>query len=93
MLKSELIKRLAQEAKGISHEDVETLVKTVFQTMTDALCQHHRIEIRGFGSFSAKKRKARTAHNPKTGINLMVPEKWVPFFTAGKELKERANHA
>ncbi len=93
MLKSELIKKLADENKGISQEDIEAVIKTIFDTMTATLCQHNRIEIRGFGSFSAKKRKSRTAHNPKTGVTLTVPEKWVPFFVLGKELRERINHS
>ena len=93
MLKSELIERLGEEAKGISQEDIEMVVKTIFDTMSEALCQHHRIEIRGFGSFAAKKRRPRNAHNPKTGVKVAVPEKWVPFFVPGKELRERVNHA
>jgi integration host factor subunit beta len=88
-----LAKRLAEETKGVSGEDIESVIKTIFDTMTQTLCQHHRIEIRGFGTFSAKKRKSRTAHNPKTGVTLTVPEKWVPFFVLGKELRERINRA
>lgn len=93
MLKSELIQRLAFEAKDISESDIEMVVKTIFDTMSSALSEHHRIEIRGFGSFAAKKRHSRTAHNPKTGIKVAVPEKWVPFFVPGKELRGRVNHA
>lgn len=93
MLKSELIERLALEAKDISESDIEMVIKTIFETMSLALSKHHRIEIRGFGSFAAKKRLPRTAHNPKTGVKVSVPEKWVPFFVPGKELRERANHA
>ncbi len=93
MLKSELIERLAFEAKDISETDIETVIKTIFETMSVALSKHDRIEIRGFGSFSAKKRNSRIAHNPKTGVKVSVPEKWVPFFVPGKELRERVNHA
>ncbi|MEI6806596.1 MAG: integration host factor subunit beta [Myxococcaceae bacterium] len=93
MLKSELIERLAFEAKDISESDIEMVIKTIFDTMSVALSKHDRIEIRGFGSFSAKKRHSRTAHNPKTGVKVSVPEKWVPFFVPGKELRERVNHA
>ena len=92
MLKSELIERLAFEAKDIPETDVEIVVKTIFDTMSVALSKHDRIEIRGFGSFAAKKRHSRTAHNPKTGVKVSVAEKWVPFFVPGKELRERVNH-
>lgn len=92
MLKSELIEKLADEAKNISESDIELLVKTVFDAMSDALANHNRIEIRGFGSFSSKKRSPRNAHNPKTGEKVSVPAKWVPFFVPGKELRERVNH-
>lgn len=93
MLKSELIERLAFEVKDISESDIETVIKTIFETMSQALAEHRRIEIRGFGSFAAKKRLSRTAHNPKTGVKVSVPEKWVPFFVPGKEMRERVNHA
>jgi integration host factor subunit beta len=93
MLKSELIERLASEVKDISENDIEMVIKTIFETMSQALAEHRRIEIRGFGSFAAKKRLSRTAHNPKTGVKVSVPEKWVPFFVPGKEMRERVNHA
>ena len=93
MLKSELTQRLAFEAKDIPETDIEIIVKTIFETMSIALSKHARIEIRGFGSFAAKKRHSRMAHNPKTGVKVSVPEKWIPFFVHGKELRERVNHA
>ena len=93
MLKSELTERLAFETKDLPETDIEIIVRTIFETMSQALSQHGRIEIRGFGSFAAKKRHSRIAHNPKTGIKVSVPEKWVPFFVPGKELRERVNHA
>jgi integration host factor subunit beta len=60
--------------------------------MTDALVKEDRIEIRGFGSFRVKHRKSRDGRNPKTGDPVKVPNKRIPFFTVGKELKEKLNH-
>ena len=91
MTKSELIEEVARLAPQISKRDVEIIVNTIFDTMTDALARHDRIEIRGFGSFIAKPRRAREARNPRTGEKVQVPKKWVPFFTVGKELRERVN--
>jgi integration host factor subunit beta len=89
--KSELIEEVARQAPDISKRDVEIIVDTIFRTMTTALARHDRIEIRGFGSFIAKPRRAREGRNPRTGEKVSVPQKWVPFFTCGKELKERVN--
>lgn len=89
--KSELIDAVAAQAPEISRRDIEMIVNTVFDTMTLALARHDRIEIRGFGSFIARHRRARDARNPRTGEVVPVPEKWVPFFTVGKELRERIN--
>ena len=91
MTKSELIEEVARQAPDISKRDVEIIVDTIFRTMTTALARHDRIEIRGFGSFIAKPRRAREGRNPRTGEKVSVPQKWVPFFTCGKELKERVN--
>ncbi len=94
--KSELIeevsKELARLASEISKRDVEIIVNTIFDTMTEALARKERIEIRGFGSFIAKERRAREGRNPRTGEKVHVPRKWVPFFTVGKELRERVNN-
>ena len=89
--KSELIEEVARLAPDISKRDVEIIVNTIFETMTDALGRKERIEIRGFGSFIAKERRAREGRNPRTGEKVFVPRKWVPFFTVGKELRERVN--
>lgn len=91
MTKSELIEEVARLAPDISKRDVEIIVNTIFDTMTDALSRKERIEIRGFGSFIAKERRAREGRNPRTGEKVFVPRKWVPFFTVGKELRERVN--
>jgi len=89
--KSELIEEVARQAPDISKRDVEIIVNTIFDTMTAALSRKERIEIRGFGSFIAKARRAREGRNPRTGEKVHVPKKWVPFFTVGKELRERVN--
>jgi integration host factor subunit beta len=89
--KSELIEAVANRAPRIPRRDVEIIVNTVFKTMTDALARRQRIEIRGLGSFVARQRRARDGRNPRTGQKVAVPLKWVPFFTVGKELRERVN--
>lgn len=91
MTKSELIEEVSRIKPDLSKRDVETIVNTIFERMTQALVRHDRIEIRGFGSFVAKPRRAREGRNPRTGEKVHVPQKWVPFFTVGKELRERIN--
>src|SRR4051812_46506154 len=92
MTKSELIEEVSRlMEEQMSKRDVEIVVETILGTMTEALLRHERIEIRGFGSFIAKPRRAREGRNPRTGEKVAVPQKWVPFFTCGKELKERVN--
>ena len=91
MTKSELVEVVATHNQEIPQRDIEIVVNTIFDAMTLALARHDRIEIRGFGTFIAKPRRARTARNPRTGDSVVVPEKHVPFFTVGKELKERIN--
>lgn len=91
MTKSELIEDVSRQMPSMSKRDVEIVVDTIFERMRDALARHDRIEIRGFGSFIAKPRRAREGRNPRTGEKVQVPKKWVPFFTCGKELKDRVN--
>ena len=91
MTKSQLIEAVASKLQNVSKKDVEIIVDTIFSTMTDALTRDERIEIRGFGSFVSKKRDAREGRNPKTGEKVYVPKKRTPFFTVGKEMKERVN--
>ena len=91
MLKSELIERLAFETKDISENDIEMVIKTIFETMSHALAQHRRIEIRGFGSFSLHYRAPRVGRNPKTGQSVSLDGKFVPHFKPGKELRDRVN--
>src|SRR5881394_764957 len=93
MTKSELIARLAQRYPQLVAKDAEYAVKMVLDAMTHSLLSGHRIEIRGFGSFGLNYRPPRTGRNPKSGEKVHVPEKYVPHFKAGKELRERVDGA
>ena len=91
MTKSELISGLAAENPHLRGADVEIIVSTIFDEITAALSRGARVELRGFGAFTVKHRDARTGRNPRTGEAVPVDEKSVPFFKAGKELRERVN--
>jgi len=91
MTKSELIELIAAKQKHLPAKDVELAVKQILEIMSDALAQGNRIEIRGFGSFALNYRPPRTGRNPKSGEKVQVPEKYVPHFKAGKELRERVD--
>ena len=91
MIKSELIARLAEQNPHLYQRDVERIVTTVFNEITEALRHGDRVELRGFGAFSVKRRPARIGRNPRTGESVSVAEKFVPFFKTGKELRERLN--
>lgn len=91
MTKSELIAELAAANPHLLGRDIELIVATVFEEITGALSRGERVELRGFGAFTVKRRDARTGRNPRTGEAVPVEEKSVPFFKAGKELRERVN--
>jgi integration host factor subunit beta len=91
MTKSELIAALAEANPHLTGKDVETIVATIFDQISQALARGERVELRGFGAFTTKRRDARTGRNPRTGEAVPVDEKAVPFFKAGKELRERVN--
>ncbi|MDT0682781.1 integration host factor subunit beta [Roseicyclus sp. F158] len=91
MIRSELIHLIAEENPHLYQRDVEKIVNTIFEEIIDALANGDRIELRGFGAFSVKKRDARTGRNPRTGESVAVEEKYVPFFKTGKLLRERLN--
>ena len=91
MTKSELIAQLAAENPHLRQPDVELIVATIFDEITAALARGDRVELRGFGAFSAKRRDARTGRNPRTGATVAVAGKAVPYFKPGKELRERIN--
>jgi integration host factor subunit beta len=91
MTKSELIAELSESNPHLRAADIELIVATIFDEITEALSRGARVELRGFGAFTVKRRGARTGRNPRTGAAVPVEEKAVPFFKAGKELRERVN--
>ena len=93
MTKSDLIARLAKRFPQLVAKDADFAVKMILDAMSEALVKGDRIEIRGFGSFSLNYRPPRVGRNPKSGEKVDVPEKWVPHFKAGKELRERVDNA
>ena len=91
MTKSELIQRLAEQNQHLYQRDVERIVATIFDEISSALAEGDRVELRGFGAFSVKARDARIGRNPRTGEAVNVSKKFVPFFKAGKDLRDRLN--
>ena len=91
MTKSDLIARLAERFPQLVAKDADFAVKMILDALSEALAKGDRIEIRGFGSFSLNYRPPRVGRNPKSGDKVSVPEKWVPHFKAGKELRERVD--
>ena len=91
MTKSELIQRLAEQNPHLFQRDVERIVSTIFDEISGALSRGDRVELRGFGAFSIKSRAARVGRNPRTGEAVEVEKKYVPFFKAGKDLRDRLN--
>jgi integration host factor subunit beta len=88
MTRSDLVNQLAERFTQITVKDTEYAVKTVLDAMSDALARGHRIEIRGFGSFSISRRPPRLGRNPRSGAQVTIPEKLVPHFKPGKALRE-----
>jgi integration host factor subunit beta len=91
VIKSELVQRIAERNPHLYLRDVENIVNAILDEITEALTRGNRVELRGFGAFSVKKRDARLGRNPRTGQHVEVGEKFVPFFKTGKELRERLN--
>jgi integration host factor subunit beta len=91
MTKSDLIKRLADANPHLYMRDIERIVGTVFEEISAALARGDRVELRGFGAFSVRARDERVGRNPRTGDEVSVPNKVVPYFKTGKELRERLN--
>lgn len=91
MTKSELIEAVAAKITNFSRRDVEIIVDTLFESMAQSLSSGDKVEIRGFGSFKIKERDGRQGRNPKSGENIFIDAKKVPFFKAGKEIRERIN--
>ena len=90
MTKSELIDAVVA-AGGYPRRQVEIAVNAVFDAMVDSLVDGGRIELRGFGNFTVREYKSYTGRNPKTGEQVTVPKKRMPFFKVGKELRDRLN--
>lgn len=91
MTKSALIEKASEKVEGLTKNQTEIIVETVFDSIKIALMNGEKIEIRGFGNFRLKTRKPRKARNPKTGENVNVPSKKALIFKAGKALKEALN--
>ena len=91
MIRSELVTIVAEGNPHLTLRDVERIVATIFDQITDALSAGRRVELRGFGAFSTRDRDARTGRNPRTGTAVKVDAKRVPYFKPGKELRERLN--
>ncbi|MCM8730754.1 integration host factor subunit beta [Hephaestia sp. GCM10023244] len=91
MIRSELVQMLADENPDLALRDVEAIVSTFFDEITDRLAENGRVELRGFGAFSTRARDARTGRNPRTGETVKVNAKRVPYFKPGKEMRARLN--
>ncbi len=91
MIKSELVQQIADKNPHLYQRDVENIVNAILDEITAALANGDRVELRGFGAFSVKNRQPRQGRNPRTGEQVAVDEKSVPFFKTGKELRERLN--
>lgn len=91
MIKSELVQRIAAANPHLYQRDVELIVNTILDEIAAALARGDRVELRGFGAFSIKNRPALVGRNPRTGAEVSVEEKYVPFFKTGKEMRERLN--
>ena len=91
MTKSDLIKRLAEANPHLYVRDIERIVGRVFEEIGAALARGDRVELRGFGAFSVRARAERVGRNPRTGDEVAVPNKVVPYFKTGKELRDRLN--
>jgi integration host factor subunit beta len=91
MTKSELIQKLAESNPHLHQRDAGVVVSAIFGAITAALARGNRVELRGFGAFSVKRRGARAGRNPRTGDSVRVAEKHIPFFKTGKQLRDRLN--
>jgi integration host factor subunit beta len=91
MTRSELVARLSEANPHLDQRDVEAAVAAIFDEIATAMENGARVELRGFGTFSVRRRDARPARNPRSGDSVQVPEKHVPFFKAGKPIMKRLN--
>jgi len=93
MLRSELVDLLQKDNPHLTRADMERVVAIILESITQTLEKGARVELRGFGAFSTRYREARKGRNPRTGGAVNVPEKYVPFFRAGKDLKARIDNS
>ncbi len=88
MTKSELIESIASQHPNMTKKNIEFIINSVFKSIKDSLQKGDKVEIRGFGSFKIREKNSKVGRNPKTGSKVNVPEKKVPYFKPGKEIKE-----
>ena len=88
MTRSDLVEALAEKFPQLTQRDADMAVKAILDAMSESLIKGHRIEIRGFGSFSVNRRPPRLGRNPRSGESVAIPEKRVPHFKPGKGLRE-----
>lgn len=91
MIKSELVLKIAEQNPHLYQRDVENMVNAILDEIVEAMTRGDRVELRGFGAFSVKQREARVGRNPRTGTQVTVAEKVVPYFKSGKEMRVRLN--
>jgi len=91
MIKSELVQKIAGQNSHLYQRDIDNIVNAILGEITGAMRRGDRVELRGFGAFSAKVRSARMGRNPRTGAQVAVRHKRIPFFKTGKEMRERLN--
>ena len=91
MIRSELVQKLCHDFPDLTQRDIELVVTSLFDEITAQLAKGGRVELRGFGAFSTRKRDARVGRNPRTGEQVEVDAKKVPYFKPGKEMRERLN--
>jgi len=91
VIKPELVQKISEQYPHLFQRDVEKIVNAILDEITSALSRRDRVELRGFGAFSVRRRDARVGRNPRTGAHVDVSEKFVPLFKTGKQLRERLN--
>ena len=91
MIKSELVQHISTSNPHLYQRDVENIVNAILNEIVAAMSRGDRVELRGFGAFSVKRRDARVGRNPRTGDSVAVAEKHIPFFKTGKQLRDRLN--
>ena len=91
MIRSELVQKICQDFPDLTQREIESVVSSLFDSITEQLADGGRVELRGFGAFSTRQRDARIGRNPRTGEPVEVDAKRVPYFKPGKEMRERLN--